>query len=128
MVNYKETVEKIKSQLKKGDIEAIVNKAGYSRQVFMTATKKEDWSDLTNGRAGSYWCSYRIPYLPKGGKTKGRTAMIPLTASETEAVLYLAEYEIVKIAADKRCVSEHTEKNQIKSAMGQIGCNPLKLD
>ena len=52
MVNYKETVEKIKSQLKKGDIEAIVNKARYSRQVFMTATKKEDWSDLTNGEQG----------------------------------------------------------------------------
>lgn len=47
--------------------------------------------------------------------------MIPLTASETEAVLYLAEYEIVKIAADKRCVSEHTEKNQIKSAMAKLG-------
>ena len=52
MVNYKETVEQIKSQLTKGDIEAIVNKAGYSRQVFMTATKKEDWSDLTNGEQG----------------------------------------------------------------------------
>lgn len=47
--------------------------------------------------------------------------MIPLTASETEAVLYLAEYEIVKIAADKRCVSVHTEKNQIKSAMAKLG-------
>lgn len=47
--------------------------------------------------------------------------MIPLTASETEAVLYLVEYEIVKIAADKRCVSEHTEKNQIKSAMAKLG-------
>lgn len=47
--------------------------------------------------------------------------MTPLTASETEAVLYLAEYEIVKIAADKRCVSEHTEKNQIKSAMAKLG-------
>lgn len=47
--------------------------------------------------------------------------MIPLTASETEAVLYLAEYEIVKNAADKRCVSEHTEKNQIKSAMAKLG-------
>lgn len=47
--------------------------------------------------------------------------MIPLTASETEAVLYLAEYEIVKIAADRRCVSEHTEKNQIKSAMAKLG-------
>lgn len=41
--------------------------------------------------------------------------MIPLTASETDAVLYLAEHEVVKVAADKRCVSEHTEKNQIKS-------------
>lgn len=49
--------------------------------------------------------------------------MIPLTASETDAVLYLAEHEVVKVAADKRCVSEHTEKNQIKSAMGQTGCN-----
>ena len=47
--------------------------------------------------------------------------MTPLTASETEAVLCLIEYEIVKIAADKRCVSEHTEKNQIKSAMSKLG-------
>lgn len=47
--------------------------------------------------------------------------MIPLTASEKDAVLYLAEYEVVKIAADKRCVSEHTEKNQIKSAMSKLG-------
>lgn len=47
--------------------------------------------------------------------------MIPLTASETDAVLYLAEHEVVKIAADKRCVSEHTEKNQIKSAMAKLG-------
>lgn len=47
--------------------------------------------------------------------------MISLTASETDAVLYLAEHEVVKIAADKRCVSEHTEKNQIKSAMAKMG-------
>ena len=47
--------------------------------------------------------------------------MIPLTASETDAVLYLAEHEVVKVAADKRCVSEHTEKNQIKSAMAKLG-------
>lgn len=47
--------------------------------------------------------------------------MISLTASETDAVLYLAEHEVVKIAADKRCVSEHTEKNQIKSAMAKLG-------
>lgn len=47
--------------------------------------------------------------------------MIPLTASETDAVLYLAEHEVVKVAADSRCVSEHTEKNQIKSAMAKLG-------
>ena len=47
--------------------------------------------------------------------------MIPLTASESDAVLYLAEHEVVKVAADKRCVSEHTEKNQIKSAMAKLG-------
>ena len=47
--------------------------------------------------------------------------MIPLTVSERDAVLYLAEHEVVKIAADKRCVSEHTEKNQIKSAMAKLG-------
>ena len=47
--------------------------------------------------------------------------MIPLTASVTDAVLYLAEHEVVKVAADKRCVSEHTEKNQIKSAMAKLG-------
>lgn len=47
--------------------------------------------------------------------------MIPLTASETDAVLYLAEHEVIKVAADKRCVSEHTEKNQIKSAMAKLG-------
>lgn len=52
MTNYKETVEKIKSQLKKGDIEAIAKKAGCSRQVFKTAIKKEDWSCLTNGEQG----------------------------------------------------------------------------
>lgn len=47
--------------------------------------------------------------------------MIPLTASERDAVLYLAEHKVAKIAADKRCVSEHTEKNQIKSAMAKLG-------
>lgn len=47
--------------------------------------------------------------------------MIPLTRSETEAVLMLTEHEVIKIAADKRCVSEHTEKNQIKAAMAKLG-------
>lgn len=47
--------------------------------------------------------------------------MIPLSYCERDAVLYLAEYEVVKIAAEKRCVSEHTEKNQIKSAMSKLG-------
>ena len=47
--------------------------------------------------------------------------MIALTSREKEAVIYLAEYEVVKVAADKRCVSEHTEKNQIKSAMLKLG-------
>lgn len=47
--------------------------------------------------------------------------MIPLTYSEKEAVLHLAEYEVVKVAADRRCVSEHTQKNQIKAAMAKLG-------
>lgn len=47
--------------------------------------------------------------------------MIPLTYSEKEAVLNLTEYEVVKIAADHRCVSEHTQKNQIKAAMAKLG-------
>lgn len=46
-----------------------------------------------------------------------------LTNSEREAVSFLAEYEITKIAADKRCVSEHTQKNQIKAAMRKLGVN-----
>lgn len=47
--------------------------------------------------------------------------MKSLTLSERDAILYLAEHEVVKIAAEKRCVSEHTEKNQIKSAMAKLG-------
>jgi hypothetical protein len=43
-----------------------------------------------------------------------------LTESEKEAVLYLFEYESVKIAADMRCVSLHTEKNQVKAAMQKL--------
>lgn len=44
-----------------------------------------------------------------------------LSRGETEAVLALAEHEVVKVAADKRCVSEHTEKNQVKAAMAKLG-------
>lgn len=46
--------------------------------------------------------------------------MKPLTASEKEAVLQLAEYEVAKVAASKRCISEHTEKNQIKAVMAKL--------
>jgi DNA-binding CsgD family transcriptional regulator len=46
-----------------------------------------------------------------------------LTLRETEAVVYLTAYEAIKIAADKRCVSEHTQKNQIRSAMEKLGVN-----
>lgn len=49
MATYKETVEKIKSQLKQGDIEAIADKAGYSRKVFENAVRKDDWCLLTKG-------------------------------------------------------------------------------
>jgi hypothetical protein len=48
-------------------------------------------------------------------------SLLPLTYCETEAVLYLAEYEVIKVAAFKRNVSEHTQKNQIKAAMQKLG-------
>ncbi|MDR0385498.1 MAG: hypothetical protein LBH60_05425 [Prevotellaceae bacterium] len=52
----------------------------------------------------------------------------PLTYCEREAVLYLAEYEVIKVAAYKRKVSEHTQKNQIKSAMAKLGvCTQVGL-
>jgi ABC-type taurine transport system ATPase subunit len=44
-----------------------------------------------------------------------------LTRRETEAILYLTAYETIKIAADKRCVSEHTQKNQVRVAMDKLG-------
>ena len=47
--------------------------------------------------------------------------MNTLSVSEKQAVIHLAEYEVVKVAAGKRYVSEHTEKNQIKSAMAKRG-------
>jgi DNA-binding CsgD family transcriptional regulator len=51
-----------------------------------------------------------------------------LTRRETEAVLFLTEYEVVKVAADRRCVSEHTQKNQIRSAMEKLGvCTQVGL-
>lgn len=43
-----------------------------------------------------------------------------LTRMEKEAVIALYNYESIKIAADHRCVSEHTQKNQIKSAMAKL--------
>lgn len=43
-----------------------------------------------------------------------------LSKAEMEAVFNLVEYESNKIAADKRCVSEHTQKNQIKAAMAKL--------
>ena len=43
-----------------------------------------------------------------------------LSAAENEAVLFLAEYETVKVAADRRCVSEHTQHNQIRAAMEKL--------
>jgi predicted amino acid-binding ACT domain protein len=53
---------------------------------------------------------------------------IPLTYCECEAVLHLAEYEVIKVAASKRNVSEHTQKNQIKSAMLKLGvCTQVGL-
>lgn len=45
----------------------------------------------------------------------------PLTQAEYEAVAFQAEYEVAKIAADKRGVSFHTQKNQLKSAMAKLG-------
>ena len=47
--------------------------------------------------------------------------MNTLSVAERQAVILLAEYEVVKVAAGKRYVSEHTEKNQIKSAMAKMG-------
>ena len=47
--------------------------------------------------------------------------MSTLSVSEKQAVIHFAEYEVVKVAAGKRYVSEHTEKNQIKSAMAKRG-------
>jgi DNA-binding CsgD family transcriptional regulator len=53
---------------------------------------------------------------------------LPLTHCEREAVLYLTEYEVIKVAADKRNVSEHTQKNQVKSAMQKLGvCTQVGL-
>lgn len=49
--------------------------------------------------------------------------MEALTFSEKEAVLHLIEYENAKLAAGARFVSDHTEKNQIKSAMSKLGVN-----
>ena len=47
--------------------------------------------------------------------------MSTLSVSDKQAVIHFAEYEVVKVAAGKRYVSEHTEKNQIKSAMAKRG-------
>ena len=47
--------------------------------------------------------------------------MSTLSVAEKQSVIHLAEYEVVKVAASKRYVSEHTEKNQIKSAMAKLG-------
>jgi DNA-binding CsgD family transcriptional regulator len=44
-----------------------------------------------------------------------------LTRREAEAVLFLTEYEVIKVAADRRCVSEHTQKNQVRAAMEKLG-------
>lgn len=44
-----------------------------------------------------------------------------LTVCEIEAVMYLAEHEVIKIAACHRRVSEHTQKNQVRSAMAKLG-------
>lgn len=43
-----------------------------------------------------------------------------ITKCEVDAVLYLMDNEVIKVAADTRCVSEHTEKNQVKSAMQKL--------
>ena len=43
-----------------------------------------------------------------------------LTPMEKEAVIALCDCESIKLAADYRCVSEHTQKNQIKSAMAKL--------
>ncbi len=45
-----------------------------------------------------------------------------LNRAEIAAVESLLECESVKIAAMKRGVSEHTQKNQIKSAMYKLDC------
>jgi hypothetical protein len=51
-----------------------------------------------------------------------------LTRCEAEAVLFLTEYEVIKVAADMRCVSEHTQKNQIRAAMEKLGvCTQVGL-
>jgi DNA-binding CsgD family transcriptional regulator len=51
-----------------------------------------------------------------------------LTYCEKEAVLYLAEYEVIKVAACRRNVSEHTQKNQVKAAMQKLGvCTQVGL-
>jgi hypothetical protein len=44
-----------------------------------------------------------------------------LTRCEIEAVMNLCEYEVIKVAACRRRVSEHTQKNQIRSAMEKLG-------
>jgi DNA-binding NarL/FixJ family response regulator len=44
-----------------------------------------------------------------------------LTRSEWRAVQFLVEHEVEKIAADKRHVSEHTQKNQVRAAMAKLG-------
>jgi hypothetical protein len=46
-----------------------------------------------------------------------------LTRCERDAVVFQIEYECTKVAADRRCVSEHTQKNQIKSAMTKLDAN-----
>lgn len=43
-----------------------------------------------------------------------------LSKAEKEAIVGLIEWESNKVAADKRCVSEHTQKNQIKAAMAKL--------
>lgn len=47
--------------------------------------------------------------------------MNALSICEAEAVRYQLEYESTKIAAARRCVSEHTQHNQIKAAMAKMG-------
>ena len=47
--------------------------------------------------------------------------MSTLSVAEKQAVILLAEYEVAKVEDWKRYVPEHTEKNQIKSAMAKMG-------